>query len=74
MASKKSIESAQSRFGSRIRAYRNDLGWSQEDLAERTGLHWTFIGRLERGKGNPTLKTMVKLAEAFSVQPKDLLD
>ena len=37
-------------LGERLRSYRNQKGWSQEKLAERAGLHPTYIGQLERGE------------------------
>jgi Helix-turn-helix domain len=41
-----------SRFGSRIRQLRAGKGWSQEELADRAGLHRTYIGSIERGEQN----------------------
>ncbi|MCY4157416.1 MAG: helix-turn-helix transcriptional regulator [Gammaproteobacteria bacterium] len=38
-----------------IRAIRTQLGWSQEKLAEASGLHRSYISQLERGRRNPTL-------------------
>ena len=37
-------------LGERLRAYRTQRGWSQEELAERADLHTTYIGQLERGE------------------------
>lgn len=37
-------------IGDRIRAYRNQKGWSQEYLAEKAEVHHTYIGQLERGE------------------------
>lgn len=40
-------------IGKRIRARRHALGMSQEALAERAGLHYTYIGQIERGRKMP---------------------
>ena len=40
---------------------------TQEALAERSGLSYKFIGEVERGKGNPTLETLHRLAVALGV-------
>ena len=40
-------------IGDRIRAYRNQKGWSQEYLAEKADVHHTYIGQLERSEKTP---------------------
>lgn len=60
-------------FGERVRQYRHALGISQEKLAERTDLHWSYIGQVERGQRNLTLHSIVRIAEALSVDPADLV-
>ena len=59
--------------GKRIRAYRNLQGLTQEDLAERAGLHDTYIGQVERGEKNLTIKSLGKIASALGVAASDLL-
>jgi len=54
-------------IGERIRAYRTKAGMSQETLAERAGLHSTYIGQLERGEKNATLESAEKIARALDV-------
>ena len=44
-----------SKFGLRVRTLRKTLGISQEELAERAGVHRTYIGMIERGEKNVTL-------------------
>jgi transcriptional regulator with XRE-family HTH domain len=61
-------------FGQRLRALRAERGISQDDLADRTGIHPTAIGRLERGLREPRLKTILRLAEGLGAQPGRLLD
>ncbi len=54
-------------FGRRVRALRVERGWSQEGLAERAGLHWTYVGGIERGERNPALDNINRLARALGV-------
>lgn len=54
-------------FGAVLREHRERAGLSQEDLADRAGLHRTYIGLLERGKRNPTLDVAQSLSTALGV-------
>lgn len=56
-----------------IRTRRVALGLSQEDLAERSGHHRTYIGFLERGERVPTIKTLERIAEALGETASGLL-
>ena len=56
-----------------VRALRMKLGWSQEALAEKCGLHRTYIGAIERGERNITLVTLSRLATALGVAPSALI-
>jgi len=58
---------------SNLRRLRKKLGISQEDLAEKCGLHRTYVGAIERSERNITLQTLEKLAESLGVSPQDLL-
>jgi two-component system, response regulator len=62
-----------SRFGASVRSLRYRLGISQEVLAERAGLHRTYIAGIEGGTRNVTLKSLDKLARALQVTPATLL-
>ena len=53
------------RAGANIRRLRNEKGWSQEELAERTGPHRTYISSVERGVRNPTITVIEKLMIAL---------
>jgi len=63
-----------SRFGASVRKLRSRLGVTQQDLAERAGLHQTYIAGIERGNRNVTLKSIEKLAHALQVSIPSLLD
>jgi transcriptional regulator with XRE-family HTH domain len=60
-------------FGERVRVRRHALGKSQEQLADDSGLHWTFVGQVERGRRNLTLHNILKLARGLDVDPGDLV-
>jgi transcriptional regulator with XRE-family HTH domain len=61
------------KFGEQVRRLRKALGLSQEDLAELTDLHRTYIGGIERGERNVALINIVRLAKALNVSPSELL-
>jgi len=56
-----------SQLGTAIRSKRNDLGISQEELADRAGLHRTYISDIERGARNLSLESIDKLATALQI-------
>jgi transcriptional regulator with XRE-family HTH domain len=60
-------------LGDAVRQRRLALKFSQEKLAERAGLHWTYIGGIERGERNISLMNIVKIARALKVTPSELL-
>ena len=62
------------RLGRNIRQLREHEGWSQEDYADRAGIHRTYVSDIERGARNPTIKIVEKLAKPFGVPPGSLLD
>lgn len=67
------ISDAAGTLGERIRARRKALGISQETLAERSRLHWTFVGQVERGQRNVSLRNLLKLAAGLGVDVGELL-
>lgn len=65
---------ANSLLGLRVRARRILLGLSQEEVGLMAGIHWTNLGRIERGQANPSFTTLLRIAGALSIAPSDLLD
>ena len=61
-------------FGVNVRAARIARGWTQEDLAHKTGLASVQVSRIERGKREVRLTTLMRLSVAFELTPNDLLD
>lgn len=59
--------------GQNIRRHRNRRGWSQEKLAEESGLHRTYVGSVERGERNIAVRNIFAVAEALGVDPRELL-
>jgi transcriptional regulator with XRE-family HTH domain len=49
------------------------LGLSQEALAQQAGVHWTFLGQVERGQRNLSLHNLLKLAAGLGVDPGELV-
>jgi len=60
--------------GRNIRRLRLARGLSQEDLADEIGVHRTYMGGVERGERNLTLRSLERLAERLGVSPLSLLD
>jgi transcriptional regulator with XRE-family HTH domain len=61
-------------LGATVRRRRAALKLSQEQLAEKAGLHWTYIGGIERGERNVSLLNIVKIARALNAKPSALLN
>lgn len=60
-------------FGLEVRRRRDALGWSLDVLAGRTGLSRTMLIGIEHGRRNPSLKTLVAVANALEVSPAEML-
>jgi len=67
------MDNAIQRFGENVRRARHERGWTQEDLSARTGLAVVQISRIERGKREIRLTTLIRLLDAFDVSPETLL-
>jgi transcriptional regulator with XRE-family HTH domain len=62
------------KLGRRIRALRAQHPLSQEELAERAGLHRTYVGGIERGERNPTVRNLAAVAHALGISLSELLE
>lgn len=62
------------KFGKALREIRLKKKLSQGDIAKKLGVHRSYISGLERGKRNPSLLTIKKMAKALGVEPKELLE
>ena len=60
-------------FGELVRELRLGQGLSQEDLADRAGLHRTAVSFIERAQRSATLETVARLASALGVEPAELM-
>jgi transcriptional regulator with XRE-family HTH domain len=62
------------KFGDRVRSLRIAKGFSQEKLAELSGLHRNYIGGIERGERNIALLNILRLSKALGISASQLLD
>ncbi len=60
------------RLGERLRDIRKGKGLTQQGLAEKAGLHLTYVGHLELGKYHPTVFVMWKISKALGVSMNEL--
>lgn len=61
-------------FGKAVQQRRKKLGLSQEQLAEKAGVHRTYVGMIERAEKNITLCNIERIAAALEIPIKELLD
>jgi transcriptional regulator with XRE-family HTH domain len=61
-------------FGRNVRILRDRADLSQEELAFRAGMKRTYLSDLERGKRNPTVRALGRIAQALGVSPSRLLE
>jgi len=60
-------------IGNAVRLLRRNIGISQEELAEKSGLHRTYVGMIERGEKNITVLSATKIAKALGVPLSSLI-
>lgn len=60
-------------FGKNVRRIRLEKGLTIEGLANDVGLSYSYVGEMQRGKRNPTLKVVERVAKTLGVRPVDLL-
>jgi transcriptional regulator with XRE-family HTH domain len=61
-------------FGKGIRQRRVEIGFSQERLAERAGIHRTYLADVERGERNVSLENIVKIISALNLSLSDFFE
>ena len=59
-------------FGNAVHKYRTARGWTQEELAEKADVHWSYISKIECGERNTSLKMIDKLADTFGITRSQL--
>lgn len=60
-------------FGQVVRSHRLVARLTQEELADRSALHPTYIGLIERGVKNPTIQVCQQIADGLDVSLSDLI-
>lgn len=61
-------------MGNKLRDIRKEKKMTQEDVADKAGIAVSQVGRIERGKLNPSISTIFVIALALDVEPKELFD
>lgn len=61
-------------LGARIRKLRKEANFTQEELAEKADISMKYLGEIERGRGNPTLKNIEGLASVLGMEASELLN
>ncbi len=59
--------------GLNVRRLREAKGWSQEDFADKIGIHRTYISGIERGVRNPTIRVLDKIANTLETELETLI-
>jgi transcriptional regulator with XRE-family HTH domain len=67
------LSEATRELGRRIRTRREAIGKSQERLADACGLHWTFVGQVERGRRNLSFHNLLRLAAGLDIDAAELV-
>jgi len=62
------------KLGMQLKIARKNKGLTQEQLAEKVKIHPTYVGKLEAGKNNVSVKMLYKIANALDIKLKDLFD
>ena len=60
------------RFGQRVAYLRQARRWTQIELAQRTGLHRSYIAGVEAGRRNISFRNLLRLAHGFEIAPVQL--
>ncbi len=60
-------------LGERVRDLRQTSGLTQEALADAAGLHWSYVGQIERGERNLSYKNLLRLARGLQISLAELV-
>ncbi|MCF7906110.1 helix-turn-helix domain-containing protein [Candidatus Gracilibacteria bacterium] len=74
MATKCSLADLQKSLGHQIQVLRKVKKMSQRGLAEKAGIHFTYVGKIEHGETNMSLETLKGIVDALSVKMSDLFE
>jgi transcriptional regulator with XRE-family HTH domain len=74
MGKRRARPDVRERFGYAVKRRREELGLTQEDLAERAGIHRTYLSDVERGARNLSLVNIERLAAALSIRMSKLFE
>lgn len=72
MGKRRSTPDIRERFGTAVKFRREELGLTQEELAERAGIHRTYLSDIERGGRNPSLVNIERLSLALDLELSSL--
>ena len=61
-------------LGKNLRKFRNECKITQEQLAEIVGIHPTYVGKIEAGKSNPSVKMLFSISRALNIKLSDIFD
>ncbi len=61
-------------LGRNLNKYRKECNLTQEQLAEKVGIHPTYVGKLEAGKNNPSVKILFKISRALKIKLSNVFD
>ncbi len=66
------MKEVERQFGKRVRELRLARGLSQEEMAFKIGVHRTYLGGIERGERNPSLRNIAAIAMALDITLREL--
>lgn len=72
MVHRNSTDPFLSGFGNHLRSLRTKAGMTQEELADKSGIHVTYLSGVERGLRNPSIRNVRRLAQALELPTKQL--
>jgi transcriptional regulator with XRE-family HTH domain len=71
---KSNYQSIQNKFGSNLKKIREEKGFSLRELSTKCDIDDSKISKIENGKFNIQLSTLIELAKGLGIEPKELLD